>query len=225
MRPFPSIFTVIMVGLALCVSGVFGSAAGIMWRGSDVAVVPPAENVVRLEIDGSGICSGVLINGGRIITAGHCTENAKMITVVDVAGNKYASEILWASEGKDGYDISLLYVPELAGQAGASLSCKSQYIGQDIIVAGMPNGENWLYSWGHIAGVGEMTYEKDIWKDLTALDITIAPGNSGGPVFDTDGNVIGIAVAVMVVPGRGPFGFSFMVPGETVCKLLGEMEA
>ena len=59
------------------------------------------------------------------------------------------------------------------------------------------------------------------WARLVAMDITIAPGVSGGPVYGPNGDVVGIAVATMVIQGRGNYSYSFMIPGDVVCKMLG----
>jgi serine protease Do len=66
------------------------------------------------------------------------------------------------------------------------------------------------------------------WKEVLITDTTIVMGQSGGPIFEPDGRVIGIAVGVMPVPLPGPLGptpsltgYGTVVPSSTICMLLG----
>jgi S1-C subfamily serine protease len=59
---------------------------------------------------------------------------------------------------------------------------------------------------------------------LLVTDITTVPGQSGGPVLNADGKVVGITVGVMRVPmgfaSASYVGVGFIVPGKTICNLL-----
>lgn len=230
MRPFPAIFTVALLGLAAFIGGAIGMTSDLIKPAPAVAaVLPNVDTTVRLEIDGMGVCSGVHIGNGFILTAGHCTDGAHEIVVVDAAGRRYETDILWGSGNGDNksWDVALLYAgkniddhPGITygeAHAAAKLSCAPNYVGQSIVVVGNPNGEYFLYSWGHVSGTGQMKAEAG-WRDLSAMDITIAGGNSGGPVFNDKGEVVGIAVA-----GYNNAPIAFMVPGADVCHVMGSV--
>jgi S1-C subfamily serine protease len=97
------------------------------------------------------------------------------------------------------------------------LACRTPSVGEPIMLVGNP----FIFEFTRVRGeiisreVGKI--DDYGWKSSILASVTIGFGNSGGPVFDMDGNVVGIAVGLVA---QAPT-FAILVPGATVCKLLG----
>lgn len=167
--------------------------------------------------------SGVHIGNGFILTAGHITENAEGIVVKTDGGQVHEAEVLWLNHA---FDVSLVYVESMKDEPGAPLSCEKTKVGQSITIIGNPLDTDFAQTWGRVSGFGKSGLEdidkKGLWRALVTLDITAAPGVSGGPVYDDAGGVVGILVAG-AISMRGTFAYSYMVPSTAICHLLGRV--
>ncbi len=160
--------------------------------------------------------SGVVINErGEILTSLHVVEGADAIQVTYADGTQATGEIISALEEND---IALLsadrlpevLVPAVLGSAG------SAQVGDEVVAVGNPFGLYSSASAGVISGF-ERTFdlkEKNIrLENLIQFDAAVNPGNSGGPLLNRFGQVIGIVVGI-VTPVEGEFfiGIGFAVP-------------
>ena len=176
----------------------------------------PNDSSVRLTA-GPIVCTGVHLGKGEILTAAHCLAQLEIASMiygelkykVETGLGLLDTEVLWSAPE---YDVALLHAPALRTKA-ATLSCNSLVIGERIFTTGNPLGYHRITTEGRVAG--NMAASKDF-KEYQLVDLTVAPGNSGGPVFNIKGSFVGIVVAI--VP---PFNFTFIVPSPTLCKLLG----
>lgn len=180
---------------------------------------PPTETlsaVVKVKLP-NGHGSGVSIGDGYIITAAHVVGTEKTVTLKTSDGSIRPATVLWASKE---YDIALVRTdPDRLGKA--RLECRVAAEGEPIISMGNPLALEFVSAYGKIAGSPR---ELAHWKSVYVTDITTIMGQSGGPVFDADGDLIGITVGVMVAPVgfSGSFvGYGFAVPSRSVCDLLG----
>lgn len=197
-----------LLALALVSAVTFGS-----WQAPDVR---PQSTVKVLLIEQGPFgqsrenhCSGVHLGGGVVLTAAHCTA-LQLTGVRDDSGAEITAYLLWQNTD---YDVALIYAPEL-DVASSELSCRMPAIGEEIIVSGHPAIEEWIRTKGTIVGK-QHGYEGN-WAEAILADVTAFHGNSGGPVFATDGRIIGI-----VVGGYIGSRFSIIVPAPTICRLLG----
>ncbi len=197
----------------------------IMAADATPTVEPTARSVVKMVIPNSGHGSGVHLGNGFILTAGHVTEGADWIDVVDTTGDHHHGEILWFNHA---YDVSLVHIDDYADIQAAPLSCKDPKVGDAIRLEGSPSDVDFAIAWGRVSAFGKVGYEnidgKGMWKRLITLDITAAPGDSGGPIYDEKtGEVIGILVSGMIIPMRGVYPYSYMVGGREICHIMGRV--
>lgn len=132
-----------------------------------------------------GICAGSFISReGDILTAQHCVDGATTIDVI-YAGNEYRATIKSVSKA---HDLAMIHIDAFNTPFFRLATSLEQ--GQNINVLGSPLGITGSYSRGYVAKLN---------GDVTYLDCGVLPGNSGGPVFDEDGDMVGVAVAGFIV--------------------------
>lgn len=122
-------------------------------------------------------------------------------------------EPLWVHKG---YDLALLKIndPAFVKATGpAPLDCRTAGIGEEIRAEGNPFSIRFISQWGR---VGSTVKPIGPWREAFSIGAPLAPGMSGGPVFDMAGSVVGINV------GIGPVGgFYIAVPSSTACTIMG----
>lgn len=171
---------------------------------------------VKVVMDG-GHGSAVHIGNGIFVTAGHVVNKiTKPFTIKLHDGSIRPAEVLWFNSK---YDIGLISANG-DGLQSSDLQCRELDVGEAIRIEGNPTIMEFVSATGKIAGLGRKI---GFWERVQVVDITILPGQSGGPVYDKDGKLVGITVGVATF-GMGwsasPTGFGFIVPGSAVCKLL-----
>jgi S1-C subfamily serine protease len=166
--------------------------------------------------DGNGVGTGVIIDDSAdIVTSLHVVKGATDIQVTFADGTHSQAVILSQAPEQDLAVLSAsnppqLFVPATLGNPGA------MRVGDDVFVVGNPYGLYSSMSAGVISGFGrtfQPTGTDLTLKDLIQFDAAANPGNSGGPLLDHNGRVIGIVTGI-VNPGQGNFfvGIGFAVP-------------
>lgn len=177
------------------------------------------------EEDGIGVGSGVVINeSSDILTAHHVVAGASEIEVVFADGTKASAEIIAAQPEND---IALLHpsrpaevtVPAILGNPNA------MRIGDETFAVGNPLGLAGSLSAGVISGFDRtlpLNDEGERLEGLIQFDAAVNPGNSGGPLLNRDGQVVGIVTA-LANPAQQDFftGIGFAVPIGTAVAAAG----
>ena len=155
--------------------------------------------------------SGFVIDpSGLIVTNYHVVEDAFEITVMFSDGSRLPGKILSASRLAD---LALLKVTadHLLTAAHWGNSDLLQ-VGDQVFAAGNPFGLGLSISGGIVSGLNR-DIQNSPYDDLIQTDATINHGNSGGPLFDMQGNVVGVD-STIISPTSGSSGVGFAIPAN-----------
>ena len=170
-----------------------------------------------------GVGAGVLVAPScQVLTAAHVVEQADEILVETADGQRRPAEVVFSQARAD---IALLklktFDPDLPH---ATLGDSDRLaVGQRTFVVGAPAGLENSFSVGHISGFREFDrlYDGSVLAEFIQTDAAINSGNSGGPVFDSKGEVIGISSRILSHSG-GFEGIGFVVAINTAKQLLAQ---
>jgi S1-C subfamily serine protease len=182
-------------------------------------------SVVRLDIrhgDGrrGGAGSGVIVSpDGLILTNSHVVQGAKRAEVSTLDGRNLSGRVL----GDDpDTDLALVRVDENATLPAASIGDSKQLRPGEIAIAiGNPLGFEASVTAGIVSALGRSLRAKSgrVIDDVIQTDAALNPGNSGGPLVSSRGEVIGINTAMIA----GAQGICFAVAANTARFVLGEI--
>jgi len=168
-----------------------------------------------------GLGSGVLVSSdGKILTAAHVVQAVDYVSVEFVDGKRVSAHVIGSYPRADVAMLQLDTTPPDVVPAKLGDSDKMQ-VGDDVFVVGAPYGLSHSLTVGHVSG-------KRISKDMVAglsnveilqTDAAINQGNSGGPMFNMAGEVVGIVSQILSRSG-GFEGVGFAVTANVARKLL-----
>lgn len=206
-----------------------GSLAPIFKRVSDsVVVVRTSERTVTSQTRGqavsvSGLGSGVLVSAdGKIITAAHVIQAADIVGVEFPSGFRSKAQILAADTAADVALLQLAEMPKDVAPAKLGDSDKAQ-VGDQVFVVGAPLGITHTLTVGHISARRTPAASSGslVMAELFQTDAAINHGNSGGPMFNMNGEVIGVVSHIVSSTG-GSEGLGFAVTSNMARQLLFE---
>ena len=171
--------------------------------------------------------SGVIISSdGYIITNSHVIENADEIIVSMSEGKTYNAEIIGSD---DLTDIALIKINEVNLPNVQFGDSDNLIIGEWVIALGNPLGlfdisNKPTATVGILSGKGMDFGQKEsgrVYQDMLQTDASINSGNSGGPLVNSDGNVIGINTFIMTNSNykSGSIGIGFAIPINRVIEI------
>ncbi|HUO65290.1 MAG TPA: trypsin-like peptidase domain-containing protein [Terriglobales bacterium] len=194
------------------------SVVVIRAKGRDVSNV----GVTRFTETGSGV---LVSADGKVMTAAHVVNAMDEITVEALGGERVAAKVI-ASEPSA--DLSLLQLERVPGdmQAAKMADSNAVRVGDQVMVIGAPYGLSHSMSVGWISArwPPNTVYKSMPLAEFFQTTATINTGNSGGPMFDMGGEVIGI-VSHNISKSGGSEGLGFVVTINTAKKLLLERKS
>ena len=150
----------------------------------------------------SGIGSGVLISpDGKVLTAAHVVQTADRVAVEFANGMSVPARVI-ASEVRA--DVALLQLQRVPpGAVAARLAdSDSVQVGDDVFIIGAPYGLGHSLSVGHVSGRHDMRrIVRGVPVEVLQTDAAVNMGNSGGPMFNTNGGVVGIVSQILSQSG------------------------
>lgn len=173
----------------------------------------------KLEMKGAG--TGVLIDEtGLILTNAHVIRGAGHIKVVTSDEREYKGEIVGRSSE---HDLALVQIHPV-GEPPAVVMGDSRALqtGQDVLALGSPYGLKFSVTKGVVSALDRSLKigNRTILENMIQTDVSVNPGNSGGPLIDTEGRMVGILTA----GHRGGSGINFAIPVHVIQKLIPEMK-
>jgi hypothetical protein len=151
--------------------------------------------------------------GGVLVTCAHCVRGGTQINV-HLGGKVLPAKVVSFDSQRD---LALLKVEAAALPCIAMQESEQVQLGQEVRVVGFPLsdvlGESVKITRGTIAGIVDRKDGK-----LFQIDASVNPGNSGGPLVDSQGRVVGIANSLLVGEAIDRVGFA--IPAGEALKLL-----
>jgi serine protease Do len=169
-------------------------------------------------ITGQG--SGFFISSdGYAVTNNHVVQNAENVQVTTDDGKTFTAKVIGTDPRTD------LALIKIDGKdfPYVKLSDTSPRVGDWVLAVGNPFGLGGTVTAGIVSARG-----RDIgagpYDDFIQIDAPVNKGNSGGPTFDVDGNVIGVNTAIFS-PSGGSVGIAFAIPADTVKSVIAQLRA
>jgi serine protease Do len=168
----------------------------------------------------SGVGAGFIISPeGDIVTNAHVVEGADKVTVTLADGTSLEARIVGTDPTTD---LALIRVtsevalPHVGWGDSASLR-----VGEEVIAIGNPFGIGSTVTSGIVSALGR-DINSGLLDDFIQTDAAINRGNSGGPLFDAEGHVVGINTAI-ISPTGGSVGLGFAVPSQTAKEVIADL--
>jgi serine protease Do len=168
----------------------------------------------------TGQGSGFFITAdGYAVTNNHVVDKAQTVEITADDGKTYTARVI----GTDARtDIALIKVDGRNNFPYVKLADKAPRVGDWVVAVGNPFGLGGTVTAGIVSARG-----RDIgagpYDDFIQIDASVNKGNSGGPTFDMDGNVIGINTAIFS-PSGGSVGIAFDIPADTVKSVVAQLK-
>jgi S1-C subfamily serine protease len=168
---------------------------------------------------GSGF---ILDTEGHILTNNHVIEGAQAVEVTLYNKKKYKATIVSADRG---HDIALLQIKGATGLEPATLAdSKGLVVGQRVYAIGNPFGFSGTMTRGIISALRAVRLPSGVnVDDAIQTDASVNPGNSGGPLLNSRGEVIGITTMIATNPNSNAdqsAGIGFAIPIATAKAVL-----
>jgi serine protease Do len=170
------------------------------------------------EMMGQG--SGFFISSdGFAVTNNHVVDGAEKVEVTTDDGKSYAAKVIGTDPRTD---IALIKVEGGSDFPFVKLSDGKARIGDWVLAVGNPFGLGGTVTAGIVSASG-----RDIgsgpYDDFIQIDAPVNKGNSGGPAFNMQGEVVGVNTAIYS-PSGGSVGIAFSIPAATVKNVIAQLK-
>lgn len=170
--------------------------------------------------DRKGLGSGFIISSdGLIVTNNHVIDGASTITIKFADGTEYDAKVVGADPLTD---IALLDIEGSNLPTVAFGSSDAMRVGDEVIAMGNPFGLGGTVTTG-IISAKDRNINAGPFDEFLQTDAAINRGNSGGPLFNNEGQVIGVNTAIFSPDGASA-GIGFAVPSDLVSKIVADLQ-
>jgi len=165
--------------------------------------------------------SGFFISeDGYVVTNNHVIDKEQSVTVITDDGTEYVAKVVGKDEKTDlallkvdAKDVKFTYV---------KLADKESRVGDWVVAVGNPFGLGGTVTAGIVSARGR-EIGAGPYDDFIQIDAPVNRGNSGGPTFNMNGEVIGVNTAIFS-PSGGSVGIAFDIPAATVKQVVGDLQ-
>jgi len=169
---------------------------------------------------GMGVGSGFFISSdGYAVTNNHVVDGADKVEVTTDAGKTYTAKVIGTDSRTD---VALIKVEGGPDFPFVKLSDGKARIGDWVLAVGNPFGLGGTVTAGIVSASG-----RDIgsgpYDDFIQIDAPVNKGNSGGPAFNMQGEVVGVNTAIYS-PSGGSVGIAFSIPASTVQSVVAQLK-
>jgi len=168
----------------------------------------------------TGQGSGFFITAdGYAVTNNHVVDKADTVEITTDEGKTYSAKVIGTDSRTD---LALIKVEGHSDFPHVVFADHAPRIGDWVLAVGNPFGLGGTVTAGIVSARG-----RDIgagpYDDFIQIDAPVNKGNSGGPTFDVDGNVIGVNTAIFS-PSGGSVGIAFAIPASTVNSVVAQLK-
>lgn len=178
---------------------------------------PSPDGTAALKEIGSGF---IIDTKGDIVTNNHVIDGADTIKVTLADGKTYPAKLVGTDPQTD---IAVLHIkagkPLDAAHFGSSQAIR---VGDDVVAIGDAFGLGQTVTHGIISAKAR-AIDPGNYASYLQTDAAINRGNSGGPLFNDAGDVVGMNTAIMS-PSGGSVGIGFAIPSDLVKKVVSDLE-
>ena len=173
-----------------------------------------------IPISGSEGAGFIYRKDGYVITNDHVVSSANEVTVITNDGREYKGTVKRAPE----WDVAVVKIEGKEFPTLAIADSKSVMPGQMVMAIGSPYGLENSVTFGHVSAIkrensvadnGSTGQIERFYPDLIQTDAAINVGNSGGPLVNIDGQVVGMNSSIYTKTG-GSNGIAFAIPGNEI---------
>jgi len=201
------------------ISATLTSVVGITTSGTTTNVFG---QISKFASSGTGF---VIKEDGYIVTNHHVISGAMSVSVTFLDGTTYDAEIVGSDPSND---VALLKVDAKGLQAVTIGNSDQLEVGEQVAAIGNPLGElTYTQTVGYISAMDRAINTDGTPIDMMQTDVAINSGNSGGPLFDMYGNVIGVTTAKYSgnsMSGASIEGIGFAIPINDVIQIVGDIQ-
>ena len=164
--------------------------------------------------------SGFFISAdGYLVTNNHVIDGASEVTITMTDGRTLAATVVGADKKTD---LALLKVKEAGTYQFVEFSAKQPRVGDWVIAVGNPFGLGGTVTAGIVSARG-----RDIgagpYDDFLQIDAPVNRGNSGGPTFNSEGEVVGVNTAIFS-PSGGSVGIGFAIAADAAKAVIAALK-
>jgi len=193
----------------------FGDQFGRQGRQGQRGQTPQGHQTITGE--GSGF---FITADGYAVTNNHVVDHAKSVQVTTDDGAIFTAKVVGTDQKTD---LALIKVDGKSDFPFVKFAERAPQVGDWVVAVGNPFGLGGTVTAGIVSARG-----RDIgagpYDDYLQIDAPINKGNSGGPAFDVEGNVIGVNTAIYS-PSGGSVGIGFDIPADTVKTVVAQLKA
>lgn len=183
-----------------------------------------SEGIFLLEVASEGTGSGAVIDRrGHVLTNYHVVENANKVDVTLFNGKTYSATLVGADAAND-VAVVRINAPQEELHPIKFGSSNRLKVGMRVFAIGNPFGLERTMTTGIISSLNRSlaVHRNRTIKSIIQIDAAVNPGNSGGPLLDSQGRLIGINTAIASSTGQSA-GVGFAIPVGLVGRLVPEL--